>query len=144
MGVIIDLVNDAQSSVGLVPQALSTSVQGASIDLSNCELATNMVIIAGVTNSLQVTALTVQFEESTDGSNNWTAVTGMTLTVTSLGNSRAVQVARGLRTQRYGRVNAITLAAVTTTGSFLFAAEVICQKKYSPAGAPGADLYPSS
>lgn len=144
MAIVIDLVHDAGSSLNIGPVVLSTTVQGASIDAYNLGVDTNMFLAVSCTNSLQVTQLNVQAEESTDGTNNWTLITGMVLTVTSLGNSKAVQVARGLRTQRYLRANAITLSAVTTTGAFPASVVFVANSKYTPSTASGADLYPST
>ncbi len=144
MAVVIDLKNDATSKLNIPPVALSTTTQGASIDGYNMGAETNMFLLAGITNSLQVTVMTVQAEESTDGT-TWTTLTQgpCAISVTSLGLSRDVQVSHGKRSLRYLRANVVTLAAVTTVGAFTAAVLFVANSKMTPQ-VSGADRYPSS
>jgi len=121
---LIDLVNEAQCSSALAPVVLAASTQGASIDLSNCEISTNAIVSVGAVGA-NSTAGTFQIEESADGSTNWTAIAGMSCSVTT---SNTVNVLRGLRTYKYVRANAITVTG--TTPSFAGSVVIVSQKKY--------------
>lgn len=144
MALIIDLNNSAVTAQGLAPQVLSTTVQGASVDMSNGEIDTNMILEVGALTIANITQLNVQAEESADGSTNWTLIPGMVLTVTATtAPANTHQVVRGLRTQQYVRANAKTLSATTTTGAFPVSVTFVSQKRIAPASG-GFDRYPGT
>ncbi len=131
---LVDLVNEVISVNGLLPQSLSGSTQGASADFSNGEISTHAILDVGAYSG---TTMTVQIEESVDGSTNWTAIPGMVFAaVTATGTH---QVVRGLRTHRYVRANALTVNAT----AILASVEIIAQKKYSGTGG-GYSRLPST
>lgn len=154
MGLLIDLVNDTQSANGLFVTAQGVTTQGASNDFNDGEIATNMVVNVSLPTIANVTSLVVQAEEwsgVTNGTGNggttWAAIPNMVVTVTATTTTANLrQIVRGLRTQQFARVNAITLAATTTTGAYSLCADLFSQKKImAAAGAqPGYDRYPSS
>lgn len=122
---IVDLVTEALSSNNLKPQTLAASTQGASFDMANAEVATLMSIAIGSVGA-NSTAITVQCEESDDGSTNWTAISGMSMSATT-SNTRTL--VRGLRSKRYARLNAITVTG--TTPSFAISGDIFGTKKYT-------------
>ena len=128
MALVIDLVNEALSVNALYPQSLAISAQGASQDFTNGEISTNMIVDVGAVGAAS-TGITVQCEESADGSTGWTVIPGMVVSATT---SNTHQVVRGQRTHRYVRANAITVAG--TTPSFAVSAVIIAQKKISGTG----------
>jgi hypothetical protein len=125
---IIDLVNEALSVNALYPQTLTASTQGGSNDFTNGEISCNMIVDVGAFGA-NTTALTVQAEESSTGTGSWTAISGMSTSVTT---SNTHVVLQGLRTHRYVRANAITLTG--TTPSVAVSVEIISQKKISGTG----------
>lgn len=125
---LIDLVNEVKSVNGVSPQVLAASVQGGSNDFSNCEISTNALVSVGAFGA-NTTAATVQIEESADGSTNWAAISGMSCSVTT---SNTITPLRGLRTHRYVRANAITVAG--TTPSIAASVQILSQLKISGTG----------
>jgi hypothetical protein len=120
---IVDLVNEALSVQGLIPQTLAASAQGSSQDFTNGEISTNAIVTVGAFTA-NTTNLQVQIEESATGTNSWTAISGMVATITA---SNTQTVLRGLRTHRYVRANAISVQG--TTPSTAVAVVILAQKK---------------
>ncbi len=122
---LVDLVNEVQTSIGLVPQVLAATAQGTAVDFSNGEISTQAVISVGAYGA-NTTALTVQIEESAATNSGFTLIPGMSASFTT---SNQVAVVRGLRTYRYARANAVTVAG--TTPSVAVSVSILAQKKYS-------------
>ena len=137
-GIVIDLVNDVTSNNNIRPQTIAATTQGSSADFTNCEISTNAILDVGAVGA-NSTSLTVQIEESADGSTNWAAIPGMIINAVTTSNQH--QVVRGLRTHRYVRANAVTVAG--TTPSFALSVEIIAQQKFTGTGG-GYSRLPSS
>lgn len=134
---LIDLVNQVQTSNGLSPQVLAASAQGSSQDFSNCKISTGAVIQVG-TYGVNTTNLQVQIEESADGSTGWSAISGM---VQSAITQAGVYVLRGQRQYRYVRANAVSVQG--TTPSVAVSVAIIAEKEYAGSGG-GYSRSPSS
>jgi len=137
---LIDLINEVQSSVGLAAQVLTQSVQGAAIDMHNVVGPVGAHVNFGTPGAGQ-TSCTVQIEECATTNGTYTAISGMITTLT--GTQSSLVTLRGLGTQRYVRANAITVTG--TTPSLPCAVNIIAQQQMAPASSKGgADKYPSS
>jgi len=129
---LLDFNNEAIRTFQFNNVTLAATSQGASFDAASAgdmEFSIAMQLIASVPTTANVTSLVVQAEESPTGTGSWTIISGvasadygitqMILTVTATTtNANLFQCIMGLRTQRYVRMNANTLAATTTTGAF--------------------------
>lgn len=139
---IIDLVNDALSAASLRPQAITTETTGVAIDFGNGTGATNAILDVGAVSGT-TPSMTVQIEESDDGSTNWTAIDGMVFTAVTTANQH--QVVRGLRSKQFVRANASDVSG--TTPSFQTCVQIIAQKhQVQGAGVThpgGFDPYPA-
>ncbi len=158
MGMLLDMVNDVQTSPGVAVGTLSVTTQGAAQDFSNCKLSTAMIVNGSVSAAAGTSAVFV-LEECGTSTGTFTAVAGVapgtvcavTITATTAA-ANLTQVAKGFRKLRYCRVNAQTLAATTTTGFVTAASAVIvAQREYTPSdagqnsGSPsGTDTYPGN
>jgi hypothetical protein len=125
---LIDLVNRTLSVNALAPQNLNASTQGASNDFSNAKVSLGAVIEVGAY-SAGNTNLQVQIEESSTGTNGWTAISGMV--VSGITNA-SHNVVRGQRTHRYVRANAISVTG--TTPSVYCSVTIISEKEYAGTG----------
>lgn len=137
MGYLVDLVNETLNSAALTPQAITGTTQGSALDYSNAELSTNALLTGGAVSGSGA-SLNIQIEESADQT-TWALIPGMAFTAVTTSTNH--QVVRGLRTHRYVRANAITVAG--TTPSLTVAVEIIAQKKYTGTGG-GYSRSPSS
>lgn len=122
---LVDLVNEVQTSIGLSPAVITDTSQGTAVDFSNGEISTQAIIKCGV-RSAGTTTLTIQIEESTATNTGFTLIPGMSATLTT---SNTLVVVRGLRTNRYVRANAVTVTG--TTPSAAVDVVILAQKKYS-------------
>lgn len=163
---LYDGVNEIGTHWGLVQNSLTVSAQGSSVDMSNDKESTTLAVNALLSTVANVTSAQIQAEEwsgLTNGSGNggttWTVIPGiapgtsMVLTVTATtAAANLQQKTAGFRSQRYARVNAITVTgASTATGFQGVAALLIAQKENVPTDAPnsagvpvGSDRWPSS
>jgi hypothetical protein len=119
-----DLTN-ASGGAGIRPQSLAATFQGASIDMQNGEVATNMIVELGAFSPGSSISLQIQAEEwNGQAGSTWTAIPNMILSVTG---SNQRQVLLGLRTYRYLRANAVTVGG--TTAAYNVAVEFLAQPK---------------
>ena len=133
-------ISELVGGAGLAPVAVTQSVQGSSMSFGNGEVATQAIIEVGVV-SAGLTGITVQIEESTNGTTGWTAIPNMVSSTITTGPSR--QTLLGLRTQGYVRANVITASG--TTVSALMSIEILAMPKASGgSGATGFSRSPSS
>jgi hypothetical protein len=158
---LIDLVNQCNVTANIMPASYAATTQGQAVDLSNSEIGTHAVIKTGTIGS--ATTIMIQLEEATTTAAAYTAITGSiqigtisangTVTnVTTTTNTTCVvaftttnqqAVFRGLRTQRYARINAITFTA-TTTPAIILEGDIIAQYKISGSQYAGYSRSPST
>lgn len=130
---LVDLAGQALGANLIPPSTLTGTTQSSpGVDFSNSEVSINMVVPIG-TLANGLTTASVQLEESTTSASGgpWTVIPGMIVTATT---SNQLLQARGLRTYRYVRANAVT--ATGTTISVGFSVQAFSQYKYS---VPGSD-----
>jgi hypothetical protein len=138
---LIDLSNGIYTANALLPQTLTASAQGSSLDMSDCEYLTNAIVQLGAFGAGQ-TSITVQIEQSADGSTNWTTIGGVadqsSMVCTATTSNQQILL-KGIRTQRYARANAITVTG--TTPSAAASVEIVAQQKYFPTTGDGSKGY---
>jgi hypothetical protein len=120
---IQDFANQVILGVGAAPQTATSTVTGSSGDLlagdGRCFALQQVGAVSGTAPTLDG-----KIQESSDGSTNWTDITGATFTqVTATGNYQAITFDRSKRYVRYVG----TIAG--TTPSFALAVVLSEQKK---------------
>jgi|HubBroStandDraft_4_1064222.scaffolds.fasta_scaffold00029_45 hypothetical protein len=146
---LYDLVNCTLSVPNLLPgAALTGTAQGTAADLSNCEVDTAAIIVAGAYANQSTFA--VQLEECSTTNGTFTVIPGATVQLSTLSSNGVTTGAtttfatnsivtfsttnqqamiRALRTQRYARLNVITNTG--TTVAMYVTGEIISQLKIS-------------
>lgn len=115
MQILTDLSDNLVAGNSLDGTAKTVSAQGASVDMLNYEVMTGAAVQFGAPVAA-VTGMTVQVEEwngTTASGSTWTAIPNMVGSSVTTGPT--TQVLIGLRTHRYVRVNALTVATNTNS-----------------------------
>jgi len=128
---ILDFVNEDVGANSLTPQNITQATAGTQVDLSNGEIDTAAYIDFG-TVAAGLTSLVVQLEEAVTTGASWTimgSIAGVApqASFTTSGSCVRTKI-KGLRTQRWGRVNASTAAG--TTISVTLCAGIVAQGRF--------------
>jgi hypothetical protein len=145
-GEIIDLPHDALVNTNIPPNTYTATTQGVAFDMSQCELLTNAIVNVGAVSVALNSTVQIQLEECsiTNSTGTWTLIPGtgsLTTIATVTTTNQAPILLAGMRTQRYARLNAITVTG--TTPSVAICGDIVSQQKYTNPGT-GYSRSPSS
>ena len=141
---ILTDISELVGAASLGPQNVTVAVAGASVDMFNADIATQAIIEVG-SPAAAVTGMTFQVEEwngTTAAGSTWTAIPNMVGSSITTGPTR--QTLLGLRTQRYARVNGITIAAATNSNIPVCGELLGMPKSSGGSGAAGFSNSPSN
>lgn len=127
-----DLLNGAVVTHAATFFARTTDLAGSSLDLGLADGQHSAVLVAG---ALTDGTHTYKLQESTDGSNNWTDITGggfAAITGNTTNQHAVKEVINFKNTKRYARATA-AVAAAATTGGGVMGVIVIARKKLTGA-----------
>lgn len=109
-----DIANGLTCGLAMTFGTRTTNVAGQSVDFRETELQHGATLITG---ALEDGAHTVKLQESTDGTNNWTDITGggfTAFTGNTTNQHKVKEVINFKRTKRYVRVTTAVAGGATT------------------------------
>jgi hypothetical protein len=129
-GELIDLVNQVQHAIGVAPQSVTATGTFTAVSMSQAKCPIGMDILIGSV-SISVTQMNIQLQEASTQSAVYTAISGMSVSITSgLANTTGVISLKGMRQQPWVQVNITTLSGVAASGAFL-AVEILEQLQFT-------------